>query len=101
MTVKLEQDEINLLQSLVSKEIDRVGVEREKRGSLDPAYFYRLIDIRNKLLLLGGGINEIEPLCTIVKEGATEEDKAADMAIMREDLVKLQHRKKEGGERRD
>jgi len=103
VTVKLEQDDINLLKSLVSKEIDRVGVEREKHGSVDPGYFYRLVDIRNKLLGLGGGIDkektaEIEPLCTIVREGATEEVKAADMAIMREDLVKFQHRKKEGGE---
>jgi len=105
VTVKLEEDDINLLKSLVSKEIDRVGVEREKHGSVDPTYFYRLVDIRNKLLGLDGGIDkektaEIEPLCTIVKEGATEEDKAADMAIMREDL-KFQHRKKQGGERRD
>ena len=106
MTVKLEQDDINLLKSLISKEIDQVGEEREKHGSVDPGYFYRLIDIRNKLLGLGGGIDkektaEIEPICTIVKGGATEEDKAADMEIMREDLVKFQHRKKEGGERRD
>lgn len=57
MTV-LKRADIDLLITLVSEEIHRVGEAKERHGSGDPDYFYRLVDIRNKLLLTSWEGNE-------------------------------------------
>ena len=52
MTMELKRDDIGLLISLISQEVDRVGKAKEEYGFCDPSYFYHLIDIRNKLLAM-------------------------------------------------
>ncbi len=52
MTVELKRDDISLLISLLTRDIDRVGEMKEKYGFCDPLYFYRLVDMRNKLLAM-------------------------------------------------
>ena len=50
MTVELDKNSIKTLIGLVSVEIDRLGEAKEKYGFYDPGYFYKLVDIRNKLM---------------------------------------------------
>ena len=52
MAVELKKQDIKTLISLITEEIDRVGEVREKYGFNDPAYFYHLVDIRNKLMVM-------------------------------------------------
>ena len=52
MTVELKRDDISLLLSLLTRDMDRVGEVKEKYGFCDPSYFYRLVDMRNKLLAI-------------------------------------------------
>ena len=52
MTVELKRDDICLLISLLTQGIERAGEVKEKYGSCDPSYFYRLVDMRNKLLAI-------------------------------------------------
>ncbi len=52
MTVELKRDDIGLLIGLLTQDIDRVGEVKEKYGFCDPSYFYRLVDMRNKLLAI-------------------------------------------------
>ena len=52
MTVELKRDDIGLPISLLTQEIDRVGEVKGKYGSCDPSYFYRLVDMRDKLLAM-------------------------------------------------
>ncbi len=52
MTVELKRDDISLLISLLTQEIDKVGETKEEYGFCDPSYFYHLIDMRNKLLAM-------------------------------------------------
>jgi len=52
VTVKLERDDISLLISLLNQEIDRAGEVKEEYGFCDPSYFYRLVDMCNKLLAI-------------------------------------------------
>ncbi len=52
MTVELKRDDISLLISLLTRDMDRVGEVKEKYGFCDPSYFYRLVDMRNKLLAM-------------------------------------------------
>ena len=50
--VELKERDIKTLISLVTEELNRVGRARENRGFRDPAYFYHLLDMRNRLLTL-------------------------------------------------
>ena len=50
MTVRLEENDIKTLISLVTREIDRVGEPEDERGFYDPTYSHHLVDIRDKLL---------------------------------------------------
>ena len=52
MTVELKRDDICLLISLLTQGMERAGEVKEKYGSCDPSYFYRLVDMRNKLLAI-------------------------------------------------
>ncbi len=52
MTVELKRDDVGLLITLLTQEIDKAGVAQEKNGFHDPSYFYRLVDIRNKVLVM-------------------------------------------------
>ena len=52
MTVELKRDDICLLISLLTQGIERAGEVKEKYGFCDPSYFYRLVDMRNKLLAI-------------------------------------------------
>ncbi len=52
MAVELKRDDIGLLIALLTQEIDRVGEAKEKCGFHDPSYFYRLVDMRSKLLAM-------------------------------------------------
>jgi hypothetical protein len=52
VTVELKRDDIGLLIGLLTQDIDRVGEMKEKYGFCDPSYFYRLVDMRNKLLAM-------------------------------------------------
>ena len=52
MTVELKRVDIALLISLLTQEIQRVGEAKGKNGFYDPSYFYRLVDIRNKVLVM-------------------------------------------------
>ena len=52
MAVELKKQDVKTLISLVTEEIDRVGEVKEKNGFNDPAYFYRLVDIRNRLMAM-------------------------------------------------
>ena len=62
--MELKRDDIGLLISLVTQDIDRAGEVKEEYGFCDPSYFYHLVDIRNKLLVmpvakeLPGGFND-------------------------------------------
>lgn len=49
---ELRKHNIKTLISLVTEEIGRVGEAKEKYGCGDPGYFYHLIDIRNRLMVL-------------------------------------------------
>ncbi len=66
MTVELKRDDIGLLISLTSQEVDRVGKAKEEYGFCDPSYFYHLIDIRYKLLAM--------PLDTDFLSGFSDEE---------------------------
>jgi len=44
--------DVKTLIDLLTLEIDRLGEAKEKCGCGDPSYFYHLIDIRNRLLVL-------------------------------------------------
>jgi len=50
VTVELKQDDIGLLISLLTQEIDRVGEVEEKYGFCDLSHFFRMVDTRTKLL---------------------------------------------------
>jgi len=50
MAIELKRDEINLLINLLTQQMDRVGAAKEQYGFYNSSYFYRLVDIRNKLL---------------------------------------------------
>ena len=50
--VELKERDIQTLISLVTEELDREGRAKENRGFRDPAYFYHLMDMRNRLLTL-------------------------------------------------
>jgi len=52
VTVELKRDDIGLLISLSSKELDRVGEAKVEHGFCIPSYFYHLVDISNKLLAI-------------------------------------------------
>ena len=52
MAVVMKKQDIKTLISLVTEEIDRVGEVKERYGFCDLAYFYHLVDIRNKLLMM-------------------------------------------------
>jgi len=52
VTVELKRDDIGLLISLLTQDIERVGEVKEKYGFCDSSYFYRLVDMRNKLLAI-------------------------------------------------
>ena len=52
MSGELKLDDISLLISPTSQELDRVGKVKEKYGFCDLSYFYHLVDIRNKLLAM-------------------------------------------------
>ena len=52
MTVELRRNDIGLLITLLTQEIDSVGEAKEKCAIGVPSYFYRLIDIRNRLLAM-------------------------------------------------
>ena len=53
--VELRERDIKTLIGLITEEIDRVAEAREKHGVYDLAYFFHLVDIRNKLLALPSG----------------------------------------------
>ena len=52
MTAELKRHDVRALRSVVTLELDRLGEAKEKCGYRDPGCFYRLIDIRNRLLAL-------------------------------------------------
>ena len=52
MTVELDKNSIKTLIGLITVEIDRVGEAKEKYGFYDPGYFYKLVDIRSKLMAM-------------------------------------------------
>jgi len=52
VTAKLKKHDVKTLISVVTPELDRLGEEKEKCGCGDPGCFYRLIDIRNRLMAL-------------------------------------------------
>jgi len=52
VTVELKRDDIGLLISLLTQEVDRVGEVKEKYGSCDPSHFFHLVDMRNRLLAM-------------------------------------------------
>ena len=52
MTAELKKHDVKTLISMVTLELDRLGEAKEKCGCRDPGCFYRLIDIRNRLMAL-------------------------------------------------
>ncbi|GAH42735.1 unnamed protein product [marine sediment metagenome] len=52
MTVELDKNSIKTLIGLITVEIERVGEAKEKYGFYDPGYFYKLVDIRSKLMAM-------------------------------------------------
>jgi len=52
MTVELDKNSIKTLIGLITVEIDRLGEAKEKYGFYDPGYFYKLVDIRSKLMAM-------------------------------------------------
>ena len=58
MTAKLKKRDVEMLLGLVAAEIGRLGQIKERYGCRDPSHFYRLIDIRNRLLAL---LEELPP----------------------------------------
>ena len=49
---ELRKHDIKTLISMVTLEMDRLGEAKEKCGCRDSGCFYRLIDIRNRLMAL-------------------------------------------------
>ena len=52
MTTELKQRDMGLLVKLLTSEMDRVGEAKRKNGFRDLAYFYHLVDMRNKVLTM-------------------------------------------------
>ncbi|MDD4876663.1 MAG: hypothetical protein PHQ86_06015 [Dehalococcoidales bacterium] len=48
----LKRDDTKTLIDLISAEVDRLSEARKKKGFCNTKYFYHLIDIRNKLLIM-------------------------------------------------
>ncbi len=84
MTVELKRDDICLLISLLTQGIERAGEVKERYGSCDPSYFYRLVDMRNKLL----AIPAAEELPAAFNDNDNDKDKEegelSDAGIKRE-----------------